>query len=211
MTIIHTTPTTVCDVLRCTSDDIAANRRGLLSARQCELLPELARAQQFDARREAFCSTVTLGGCVSFFAFAGIASLIDAMQKGAPGLQLLGVSISIIVLLGALGGYWFVWRGLWWAIRHTRPAQDLKRDLSAQIVRRVTGRVAYRDDRYAKSGAIDNLQIGEALFEYQDALREVLPEGTHVTAYYTPYRRVIVALDIHTEPEIVPPVPISTP
>ncbi len=205
MTDAHTASSAVCDVLRCTPDDLTENRRGKLSARQCTLLPELAREQQFDTRREAFCSALTLGGCTSFFAFAGVAGLIDAVQQDALGLRLLGVPISIVVLLGVLVGYWFVWRGLWSAIRHTEPEHNLQRDLSARIVRRVTGRVTYRDDRYTESGAIDNLQIGDALFEYHEALREALPEDTHVTAYYTPYRRVIVALDIHAEPDFAPP------
>ena len=69
------------------------------------------------------------------------------------------------------------------------------RDAAGNVVRRVTGRVVYRDDRYMETGAIDNLQIGDQLFEFHDALRTALPEDTRVTAYYTPYRRVLVAIE----------------
>lgn len=194
-------PNAVLDVLHCTPEDLAANRRGQLSTRQYAMLPDLAQEQQFDARREAFCSAITLGGCTSFFAFAGVAGLIDAVQQDVFLVRAVGIPVSLVTVLLALLGYRYVLRSLRWAIGHTEPACNLRQDLTARIVRHVTGPVVYRDGQDDHDAHRDQdhtpevLHIGTEAFECHAALREALPEGAHVTAYYTPYRRVLVAIE----------------
>jgi hypothetical protein len=190
-------------VLDFTADDLAANRRGVLSPRQRARLTQRAAAARTRAQGQTL-AAVGLGGAAGFCSvFAGVTSFASALGDGEAGARVVAVFIGVAALVAGI----IFLRG---AV-NTFAAQRLARHKAApqaadmaETVAQTSGRVVYDVPLYLDRGSVDTFAVGDVTFAFDAERHSALLDAGEVVVYYLPGTHEIVAAEPLT-PQTHPP------
>lgn len=180
-------------VLDFTSDDLATNRRGMLSPRQRKRLIERAAAARIRANGQML-AAIGLGGAAGACSvFASVSSFASALRDtDEPTARVLATFIGMLALLA---GTIFL-RGAvnTFASRRVRLVGTPPDDVP-DMVEQVRGRLEYDVSLYLDRGTMDTFVVGGVTFEFDAERHSALLDAGDLIVYYIAETHEIVAAE----------------
>jgi hypothetical protein len=174
-----------------TAEDLAANRQGVLSARQQQHLR--AGAAPSGAALAPIVLAGAAGVCSSFAGVTGIANFFAEAPLEA---RLLALAVGVLAMIGAVV---FIRMATLQAAQQVMTRRSLRAaavaDADGGRVERVSGALVYDEVRYLDNGTLDHWEVGGERFAFIPEQHSALLDGDAYTVYLAPTSRVIVAIE----------------